>query len=72
MGELRAELKCEISGLTAELKADVHSLRADVASDLLAIQDAEYRATREQVEGFAANCSNTIPARSAQQAIRVI
>jgi hypothetical protein len=38
MGELRAELKCEISGRTAELKTDVDSLRADVASDLLATQ----------------------------------
>jgi hypothetical protein len=27
--------------------------------------DAERRATREQVEGFAVNCSNTIPASSA-------
>ncbi len=41
--------------LRAELKSDMHSLRADVASDLLAMQarnDAEHKATREQIVGL--------------------
>lgn len=47
-----AETNARIDVLRDELKGDMHSLRADVASDLLTMQaknDAEHRATREQV-----------------------
>ena len=47
-----AQLRREMNSLRDELKGDMHSLRADVASDLLTMQaknDAEHRATREQV-----------------------
>ena len=51
----RDSLRAEITELRAELKSDMHSLRADVASDLLAMQaknDAEHKATREQIVGL--------------------
>ncbi|MCC3245838.1 hypothetical protein LG047_10935 [Methylocystis sp. WRRC1] len=39
----------------ADTQSQIHSLRADVASDLVAMQaknDAEHRATREQIVGL--------------------
>ncbi|WP_457798616.1 hypothetical protein [Methylocystis sp. S23] len=39
----------------ADTQSQIHSLRADVASDLLAMQaknDAEHKATREQIVGL--------------------
>lgn len=49
--QLRA-IRAEIAESHAQLRSEINSLRADVASDLLTMQaknDAEHRATREQV-----------------------
>jgi len=54
VAEVRAEV-AEVRAEVAEVRAEVHSLRADVASDLLAMQaknDAEHKATREQIAGL--------------------
>ena len=53
VSELRAEMatKAELG----ELRSEMRSLRADVASDLLSMQaknDAEHKATREQIVGL--------------------
>ncbi len=50
-----ADNKAQIDALRGEFKSDMHSLRADVAADLLAMQaknEAEHKATREQVAGL--------------------
>ncbi|WP_442755326.1 hypothetical protein ACNHKD_01275 [Methylocystis sp. JAN1] len=55
VADTRVGLLGEINALRSELKSDMHSLRADVASDLLAMQaknDAEHKATREQIVGM--------------------
>lgn len=55
IAESHTQLRAEMTLLRDELKGDMHSLRADVASDLLAMQaknEAEHKATREQVAGL--------------------
>jgi chromosome segregation ATPase len=55
IAESHAQLRSGINSLRDELKGDMHSLRADVASDLLAMQaknEAEHKATREQIAGL--------------------
>jgi hypothetical protein len=55
IADSHAQLRSEMNALRDEMKSDMHSLRADVASDLLAMQaknEAEHKATREQVGGL--------------------
>jgi hypothetical protein len=55
IAESHKQIRTEMNLLRDELKGDMHSLRADVASDLLAMQaknEAEHKATREQVAGL--------------------
>jgi|WetSurMetagenome_2_1015567.scaffolds.fasta_scaffold428407_2 hypothetical protein len=55
IAESHAQLRTEMNALRDELKGDMHSLRADMAADFLAMQaknEAEHKATREQVAGL--------------------
>jgi hypothetical protein len=60
--QLRA-IRAEIAESYAQLRSEINSLRADVASDLLAMQaknDAEHRATREQVSEHVAGLRRAV------------
>ncbi len=55
IAESHSQLRTKMNALREVLKGDMHSLRADVAADLLAMQaknDAEHKATREQIVGL--------------------
>jgi ElaB/YqjD/DUF883 family membrane-anchored ribosome-binding protein len=55
VAESASQLRSEMKQLRDELKSDMHSLRADMAADFLAMQaknEAEHKATREQVAGL--------------------
>ncbi len=55
ISQAHAQLREQMKSIHDEVRGDMRSLRADIASDLLAMQaknDAEHKATREQIVGL--------------------
>jgi hypothetical protein len=51
MADMRSELKSDIADMRSELKSDMADLRSDMLT-MQARNDAEHKATREQVAGL--------------------